>query len=148
MYSLSQTVCVIFLWCIWKCNSCYLQCLGQKLIKKHLELEHQARWAACAGCQQSKMLMRYPLPGRANELLAMSRLRLRAVNRPHTSKSSFVETWTHRVARMLTVWIWQRRHCTHHMSLSCTGLWKMGWHVFKVWRSWESEGRQPIKPST
>jgi hypothetical protein len=47
--------------------------IGQKLIKKHLELEHQARWAACASCRQSKTLMGYPLPGRANELLAMSR---------------------------------------------------------------------------
>jgi hypothetical protein len=35
-------------------------------------------WAACAGCRQSKMLMRYPLPSRANELLEMRRLRLRA----------------------------------------------------------------------
>jgi hypothetical protein len=34
--------------------------VGKKLIKKQLELEHQARWAACTGCRQSKMLMRYP----------------------------------------------------------------------------------------
>ena len=48
--------------------------VGKKLIKKQLELKHQARWAACTGCRQSKM----PLPSRANELLAMNRLRLRA----------------------------------------------------------------------
>jgi ribonuclease HI len=29
----------------------------KKLIKKHLELKHQARWAACTGCWQSKMLI-------------------------------------------------------------------------------------------
>jgi hypothetical protein len=52
--------------------------VGKKFIKKQLELKCQVRWAACAGCQQSKMLMRYPRPGRANEFLAMSRLRLRA----------------------------------------------------------------------
>jgi hypothetical protein len=51
---------------------------GKKLIQKHFELNHQAIWAACTGCQQSEMLMRFPLPSRANEVLAMSRLRLRA----------------------------------------------------------------------
>jgi hypothetical protein len=55
--------------------------VGQKLIKKQLELEQQAMWAACTGCQQSKMLKRYPLSSRANELLAMTRLRLRATVR-------------------------------------------------------------------
>jgi hypothetical protein len=39
---------------------------------------YQVRWVACTGCQQSKMQMKYPLAGRANELLAMSKLRLRA----------------------------------------------------------------------
>jgi hypothetical protein len=53
--------------------------VGKKQTKKNLELKHhQARWAACTGCRQSKMLMRYPLHGRANELLALSRLRLGA----------------------------------------------------------------------
>jgi hypothetical protein len=47
---------------------------GKKLIKKQLELGHQAIWAACTGCQQSKMLMRYLLPSRAKELLAISKL--------------------------------------------------------------------------
>jgi hypothetical protein len=51
---------------------------GKKLIKNHLDLRHQARWAACADCRQSKMLMRYPLSSRANELLEISILRLRA----------------------------------------------------------------------
>jgi hypothetical protein len=50
----------------------------KKLIKKQLKLKHQARWATCTGRPQSKMLMRYSLPGRANELLAMSRLGFRA----------------------------------------------------------------------
>ena len=45
---------------------------------KQLELTHQARWAACTSCRQSRMVMRCPLPSRANELLAMNRLRLRA----------------------------------------------------------------------
>ena len=43
-----------------------------------MELKHHARCAACTGCQQSKVLMIYPLSGRANELLATSKLRLRA----------------------------------------------------------------------
>jgi hypothetical protein len=52
--------------------------LGKKLIKKQLEQRHRARCTACTGCRQSNVLMRYPLPSRANELLAMSKLRLRA----------------------------------------------------------------------
>ena len=36
---------------------------GKKLIKKHLELKHQSRWAAGDGCRRSEKLMRYPLPG-------------------------------------------------------------------------------------
>jgi hypothetical protein len=35
---------------------------------------NNAWWCACAGCRQSK----YPLPGRASELVAVSRLRPRA----------------------------------------------------------------------
>jgi hypothetical protein len=50
----------------------------KKIIKKRLELEHHARWAACTGCRQSKMLMRYPLPSRATELLARSKLWFRS----------------------------------------------------------------------
>jgi hypothetical protein len=49
----------------------------KKLIKKQLELRHQARWTACTSCGQSKVLMRYALPSTA-KLLAMSKLRLRA----------------------------------------------------------------------
>ena len=41
-------------------------------------VRHHARWAACTGCQQSKMLMRYSLSSRANELPAKSKLRLKA----------------------------------------------------------------------
>jgi hypothetical protein len=52
--------------------------VGKKLIKKPLELRHQARCTAYTGCQQSEVLMRYPLPSRSSELLAMSKLRLRA----------------------------------------------------------------------
>jgi hypothetical protein len=53
--------------------------VGKKLIKKQLDLRHQARWTACTGCRQSEVLMRYPLPSRASELLAMgNKLRLRA----------------------------------------------------------------------
>jgi hypothetical protein len=52
--------------------------VAKKLSNKQLELKHQARWAACIGCRQSKMLIRYPLPSGVNELIAMSKLRLRA----------------------------------------------------------------------
>jgi hypothetical protein len=38
--------------------------VGEKLIKKHLELQHQA----CTGCRLSKMLMRFPISSRASEL--------------------------------------------------------------------------------
>jgi hypothetical protein len=69
-----------------------------------MELKHQARWAACTGCQ-FKMLMRYCLPSRANKLLAVGKLRLRAVNRPHKPKGSLVQTWTHTMARMPAVWM-------------------------------------------
>jgi hypothetical protein len=52
--------------------------VGKNILKKQLEQRHRARWTACTGCQQSKVLMRYPLTSRANELLAISKLRLRA----------------------------------------------------------------------
>ena len=52
--------------------------VGKKLIKRHLELEHQAKWDACIGYRLSKILMGYLLPSTANEYLAMSSLRLRA----------------------------------------------------------------------
>jgi hypothetical protein len=34
--------------------------VGKNLIKKQLEQEHPARWTACTGYRQSKVLMRYP----------------------------------------------------------------------------------------
>jgi hypothetical protein len=52
--------------------------VGKNLIKKQLEQRPWARWTACTGCQQSKVLMIYPLPIRANKLLAMNKVRLRA----------------------------------------------------------------------
>jgi hypothetical protein len=52
--------------------------VGKKLVKRHLKLQQQARWDTCTGYRQFKTLVRYLLPSRANELLAMSRLRLRA----------------------------------------------------------------------
>jgi hypothetical protein len=65
----------------------------------------EASGQVCTGCRQSKMLMRYPLSRRANELQAMSKFRLRAVNRPQNPESLLAQTWTHRTARMPTVWI-------------------------------------------
>jgi predicted Zn-ribbon and HTH transcriptional regulator len=51
--------------------------VGKNLIKKQLEQRHRDRWTACTGYRQSKALMRYLLPSRASELLAMNRSRLR-----------------------------------------------------------------------
>jgi hypothetical protein len=51
--------------------------VGKNLIKKQLEQRHRARWNDCTGYRQSKVLMRYPLPSRASELLAMNKLRLK-----------------------------------------------------------------------
>jgi hypothetical protein len=51
--------------------------VGRNLMKKQLEQRHRDRWAACAGYRQSKVLMRYFLPSRASELLAMNKSRLR-----------------------------------------------------------------------
>jgi hypothetical protein len=62
--------------------------VGKNLIKKQLEQRHRARWTACTGCRQSKVLMRYPLTGRANELLAMNKLRLRTAVAPLTGHTS------------------------------------------------------------
>jgi hypothetical protein len=50
----------------------------KNLIKKQLEQRHRERWTACTRCRQSKLLIRYPLTSIANEVLAMSKLRLRA----------------------------------------------------------------------
>ena len=56
--------------------------------KVYSALRSDTRWTACAGCRRSKMLMRYPLPGRANELLAVSRLRARAAAGPLTGDTA------------------------------------------------------------
>jgi hypothetical protein len=80
--------------------------VGKKIILKQLELRHQARWTACTGCRQTKVLMRYPMPSRANELLAMRKLRLRAAVRllkGHKPEGLLVQTWTHRTARIQVV---------------------------------------------
>jgi hypothetical protein len=83
--------------------------VGKNLIKKQLEQKHRDRWTACTGYRQSKVLMRYLLPSRATELLAMNRSRLRTavglLKSPHKSEGTFVQTWIHRRARMPTVWI-------------------------------------------
>jgi predicted Zn-ribbon and HTH transcriptional regulator len=46
--------------------------------KRHLELEQQTARDAWTAGRQFNTLLRYPLPSRANELLAMGRLRLMA----------------------------------------------------------------------
>jgi hypothetical protein len=51
--------------------------VGKNLIKKQLEQRHRDRWTACTGYRQSKVLMRYFLPSRVSELLAMNKSRLR-----------------------------------------------------------------------
>jgi hypothetical protein len=80
--------------------------VGKKLIKKQLELRHQARQTACTSCRQSKMLMIYPLPSRVNELLPMKKLRLRAAVGLLTGHTSLrAHLYKHRTARMPTVWI-------------------------------------------
>jgi hypothetical protein len=47
-------------------------------VARPVVLRHQDMWAAYTGCRQYIILMRYPLSSRANELLAMNRLRLKA----------------------------------------------------------------------
>jgi ribonuclease HI len=74
--------------------------VGKNLIKKQLEQRHWARWIACTGWRQSEVLMRYPLTSRANELLAMSKLRLRAAVGLLTGHTTLR---AHRKARMPTV---------------------------------------------
>jgi hypothetical protein len=51
--------------------------VGKKFIKRYLEMQRKARYDACSGCRQSSTLMRYLLPSRADEPLAVSILRLR-----------------------------------------------------------------------
>jgi hypothetical protein len=51
--------------------------VGKNLIKNQLEQRHRDRWTACTGYRQSKVLMRYTLPSRANELLVTNKSRLR-----------------------------------------------------------------------
>jgi hypothetical protein len=51
--------------------------VGKNIIKKQLEQKHRDRWTAGTEYRQSKVLMSYPLPSRASELLAMNRSRLR-----------------------------------------------------------------------
>jgi hypothetical protein len=65
--------------------------VGKNLIKKQLEQRHRDRWTACTGYRQSKVLMRNPLPSKANELLAMNKLRFRAVIRLLTGHTSLRE---------------------------------------------------------
>jgi hypothetical protein len=76
-----------------------------------------------------------PLPSRANELLAMSRLRLWAVNRSHKPEGSLVQTWIHRMARMPAVWVQQKELCTY--VCDCPGL------ACKKYSIWESMFLKP-----
>jgi hypothetical protein len=72
--------------------------VGKNLIKKQLEQRHWTRWTACTGYRQSKMLMRYPLPSTASELLAMNKLRLRdaiGLLTGHTSLRAHLYTLGH-----------------------------------------------------
>ncbi|XP_032685191.1 uncharacterized protein LOC116850698 [Odontomachus brunneus] len=50
---------------------------GINIIRGWLEREHVGSWRAEGGCRTAKQLMEQPSPGRANELLAMNRLRLK-----------------------------------------------------------------------
>ena len=56
----------------------HLLCMLYEDVASPVVLRHQDMWAACTGCRQSKILMRYHLSSRANELLGMNRLRLKA----------------------------------------------------------------------
>jgi hypothetical protein len=100
--------------------------VGTKLIKKQLELVHRARWAGCTRCRQSKMLMRYPLlSSRANEHLAMSRLRLTAavgLLTGHTSLRAHLYKIGHTERQEYRLCGYDRGHCKHCMSLSCPSL--------------------------
>jgi hypothetical protein len=60
---------------------------SEKLIKRQMEVEHQATWDACTGCQQCKTPMRCLLLSRANKLLPTSTLRLRTANRQYNPNS-------------------------------------------------------------
>ena len=59
-----------------------------EFITRYSGPEHQASFDVCNGGRQSKTLMRYPLPSRANELLAMSRLRLGVAVGPVTGHTA------------------------------------------------------------
>ncbi|XP_032688015.1 uncharacterized protein LOC116852108 [Odontomachus brunneus] len=50
---------------------------GINIIRGWLEREHVGSWRAVGGCRTAKRLMEQPSPGRADELLAMNRLRLK-----------------------------------------------------------------------
>jgi hypothetical protein len=67
--------------------------VGKNLIRKQLEQRHWARWTTCTGYWQSKVLMRYPLPSRANELLAMNKFKLRAAVGMLTGHTSLRALW-------------------------------------------------------
>ena len=69
--------------------------VGKMLIKQCLKLEHLASWDTCNGCRQSiKLLMRYPLSSRANELLAVSRLKLRVAVGPPKCRTTLDSSCT------------------------------------------------------
>ncbi|XP_032686606.1 uncharacterized protein LOC116851376 [Odontomachus brunneus] len=50
---------------------------GINIIRGWLEREHVGSWRAVGGCRTAKRLMEQPSPGRASELLAMNRPRLK-----------------------------------------------------------------------
>ncbi|XP_046145450.1 uncharacterized protein LOC123988743 [Osmia bicornis bicornis] len=51
--------------------------LGKKHIKENLERQHLASWTEETGCRQAKLLIQQPSVGRTNELVAMSRAKIR-----------------------------------------------------------------------
>ena len=112
---------------------------GKKLIKKQLDLEHQGRWAACTGCWQSEMLMRYPLSSRANELLAVSKLRLRAAVGLLTGKTAL---WAH-LYKLGHTEQQERRLCEHDKGDSVHIVYHCPVLACKRYRIWSSRFLKP-----
>jgi hypothetical protein len=80
--------------------------------------------------------MRYPLSSRANELLAMSILRFRAVNRSHNPESSLAQTWTHTERQKCRLCGYNKED-TVHTVCQCPGL------ACKRYRFWGSRFLKP-----
>lgn len=114
--------------------------VGKETIRSHLSREHLIKWKTSKSCRQAKLLMKNTNVSRTNELLTMSRQRLRVAVGLLTGHSSLLSTY------LFNLGLAERRECrlcgderedSVHLLCHCPSL------LHKRYRIW---GRMFLNP--